>query len=48
MMGWHWHQLDHKQIVCMSLQTDNRITQFFTGWMLFLMPSRVKALKASC
>jgi len=23
MMGWHWHQLDHMQIICTSLQTDN-------------------------
>jgi len=23
MMGWQWHQLDHMQIICISLQTDN-------------------------
>jgi len=23
MMGWQWHQLDHIQIICTSLQTDN-------------------------
>jgi len=23
MIGWQWHQLDHMQIVCTSLQTDN-------------------------
>jgi len=23
MTGWHWHQLDHKQIICTLLQTDN-------------------------
>jgi len=22
MIGWQWHQLDHMQIVCTSLQTD--------------------------
>ena len=22
-MGWQWHQLDHMQIICISLQTDN-------------------------
>ena len=22
-MGWQWHQLDHMQILCTSLQTDN-------------------------
>jgi len=23
MTGWHWHQMDHMQIICTSLQTDN-------------------------
>jgi len=23
MMGWQWHQLDHMQIISISLQTDN-------------------------
>jgi len=23
MTGWHWHRLDHMQIICTSLQTDN-------------------------
>ena len=23
MIGWHWHQLDHMQIICTSLQMDN-------------------------
>jgi len=23
MMEWKWHQLDHTQIICTSLQTDN-------------------------
>jgi len=22
-MGWQWHQLDHMQIICTSVQTDN-------------------------
>jgi len=22
-MGWQWRQLDHMQIICTSLQTDN-------------------------
>jgi len=21
--GWQWHQLDHMQTICISLQTDN-------------------------
>jgi len=24
MMGWQWHQLDHTQIICTSLQTHNQ------------------------
>jgi len=23
MMGWQWHQLDHMQVICTSLHTDN-------------------------
>jgi len=23
MVRWHWHQLDHMQIICVSLHTDN-------------------------
>jgi len=40
MMGWHWHQLDHMQIICTSLQIDNQASTsslIFTGRMLFLM-----------
>jgi len=42
LLGWQWHQLDHMQTNCTSIQTDNHtntssvITQFFTGRMLFL------------
>jgi len=43
MMGWQWNQLDHMQIICTSLQTDNHAStsslQFFTGRMLFLKPN---------
>jgi len=38
MMGWQWHQLDHIQIICNSLQTDNH--SVFTGWMPFLPPNQ--------
>jgi len=41
MMWWEWHQLDHIQIICISLQTDNHAStsslKLFTGRMLFLM-----------
>jgi len=26
MMGWQWHQMDHMQITCTSLQTDNHVS----------------------
>jgi len=25
-MGWQWHELDHMQIICTSLQTDNHVS----------------------
>jgi len=43
MMGWQWHQLDHMQIICTSLQTDNHASPnhlVFTGWMPFLSPNQ--------
>ena len=44
MMGFQWHQLDHMQIMCTSLQTDNHAStsspNFFTGRMPFLMPNQ--------
>jgi len=33
-MGWQWHQLDHMQIICTTLQTEPcqyPISQFFYG-----------------
>jgi len=43
-MGWRWHQLDHMQIICVLLQTDNHasIPQlfFFTGRMPLLQPKQ--------
>ena len=38
MMRWQWHQLDHMQIICTSIQTDNKcqhlIAHFLqAGWM---------------
>jgi len=44
MMGWQWHQLNHMQIICTSLQTDNHAStpplSFFTGRMPFLAPKQ--------
>jgi len=44
MTGWQWHQLDHMQIICTSLQTDNHAStsslKYFTGRMLFLASSQ--------
>jgi len=39
-----WHQLDHMQTICTSLQTDNHAytssLNFFIGRMLFLAPNQ--------
>jgi len=44
MMGWQWHHLDHMQIICASLQTDNHASishySVFTGRMPFLPPNQ--------
>jgi len=44
MMWWQWHQLDHMQIICTSLQRDNHAStsplSFFTVWMPFLPPKQ--------
>jgi len=42
--GWQWHQLDHMQIICTTLQTNNYASipslNFWMGRMLFLMPNQ--------
>jgi len=44
MIGYQWHQLDHMQITCTSLQTGNHTStstlSFFTGRMPFLSPNQ--------
>jgi len=44
MIGWQWNQLDHMQINCTSLLTDNHTStspiKFFTGRMPFLLPNQ--------
>ena len=43
-MGWQWQQLNHMQIICTSLQTDNHAStsslHIFTGRMPFLPPNQ--------
>ena len=51
MMGWHWHQLDHTQIICTSVQTDghtsNSSLNFLqAGCSSGHLSNSVKALKA--
>jgi len=49
MMGWQLHQLEHMQIICISLQTDTPAPLITTGRMLLLdtQPTvSVKPLKA--
>jgi len=43
MTGWQWHQLNHMQIICTLLHTDDHVSTSAvnpTGWMLFLMPNQ--------
>jgi len=43
MMGWQWHQLDHMQSICTSVQTDNYARphhSVFTGQISFLLPNQ--------
>jgi len=43
MVGWQWHQLDHMQIICTSLQTENMPVphhSVFTGRMPFFPPNQ--------
>jgi len=51
MMRWQWHQLDHMQIICNSLQTDNHastsLPDFYTPDALPDAQPTVKALKAN-
>jgi len=45
--GWQWHQVDHVQIICTSLQTDNNASTSPQAACCFWCPaSSVKALKA--
>ena len=39
-MGWQWHQLDHMQIICTSLQTDNHAS---TSQLSFYRPDALPA-----
>jgi len=40
MTGWQWHQLDHMQIICTSLQTDNHAS---TSVLSFYRPNALPA-----
>jgi len=43
MMGWQWHQLNHMQIICTSIQTDNDAStpppSVFTGCIVYALPT---------
>jgi len=51
MMGWQWHLLDHMQIICTSLQTDNHastssLTFLQAGCSSWRPTNSAKALKS--
>jgi len=41
-MGQQWHQLDHMQIICISLQTDNQVS---TSPLSFYRPEALPAVQ---
>ena len=53
MAGWEWHQLDHMQIICTSLQTDNHASTSPLSFLQAGCPSchptnSIKALFFTC
>jgi len=44
MMGWQWHQLDHMQIICILLQTDNHAS---TSSLTFYRPDAFSAAQTT-
>jgi len=42
--GWQWHQLDHMQIICTSLQTDNHAN---TSPLSFYRPDALPAAQST-
>jgi len=43
MIGWQWHQLDHMQIICTLIWTDNHASTASLNFLqagFFLMPNR--------
>jgi len=47
-MGWQWHQVDHMQIICITLQTDNHTSTSPLRPDAFLPPNQqLQALKAT-
>jgi len=45
MMAWQWHQLDHIEIICTSLQTDNHTS---TSSFSFYTPDALPAAQPNC
>ena len=47
MMGWQWHQLDHMQVICTSLQTDNHASNTSLDASVLPLLRRTKTTKTS-
>ena len=48
-LGWQWHQLDHMQTICTSLQTNNHVNTSSLNFCSSQCPTNsVKALKDIC
>jgi len=42
--GWQWHQLDHMQIICTSLQTHNFVS---TSPLIFYRPDALPVVMSN-
>ena len=45
--GWQWHQLNHMQIICISLQTDNHVSVSSLKMMILLILQLYKSFARS-
>jgi len=48
MVRWQWHQLDHTQIICTSLQIDNHASTFSLFYRPDALPAAQSAVSKHC
>ena len=47
MIGWQWHQLDHMQVICTLLQTDNHASTSSLHHSVFYRPLALPAAQST-